>query len=80
MAFGAISGQFVHGLKKMQTLMKFGLLSLGANGPYSPGLGSCAGVIPANVVVKVWVHMQRMQPQARHTHCTAGLHKLAESK
>jgi len=42
----AISGQFFHGPKKSaNTVDLFCLFSLVGHGPYSPGLGSCAGVI-----------------------------------
>ena len=43
--FGAIPCHFLNGPKKSKEYTKFANFSWWANGPYSPGLGSCAGVV-----------------------------------
>ena len=45
--FGAIPCHFLHGPNKSKKSTKFAYFPWWANGPYSPGLGSCAGVILA---------------------------------
>ena len=42
--FGAIPGNFLHGPKKSKNCQKIIYFPWWANGLYSPGLGSCAGV------------------------------------
>ena len=50
---GAISGNFLHGPEKCKTCVKWAYFPWWHNGPYSPVLGSCAGVLLLETVVPI---------------------------